>query len=365
MQTLRKFLKIVSILVIQLLVIDFNYLVEADDLKESDKSQRFEAMSELDEAFLLSENGLVGRTVEGCNNSKVNYTVIGDNIFSDSEVETLVNLIESQDFESSVWIQDLDTDDVFVYNPTERYYQAQIIKSPYSIWICRNADKGLIDLQNPIENHYDLCSDSKWIANYKDDETIDPWVCIDAMIYASDNKATSILQRTWPVTYRKSDDDFNKFLHNILEWEENSCGEVDRDTTNGWLTVTDAAKTLTYLYNYFESNSLNGQRLKDSYTQAVHNYLWFPEDIEVAKKYGSWTDAFHDIAIVYADHPYLIACMTDAGEIAHFRTDAVNYMQELGKLAYDYTQNDRNTVDYTCYSLIKRCKDIYNYMWSI
>ena len=57
--------------------------------------------------------------------------------------------------------------------------------------------------------------------------------------------------------------------------------------------------------------------------------------------------------------------MTDAGEIAHFRTDAVNYMQELGKLAYDYTQNDRNTVDYTCYSLIKRCKGIYNYMWSI
>ena len=181
------------------------------------------------------------------------------------------------------------------------------------------------------------------------------------MIYASDNKATSILQRTWPVTYRNSDDDFNKFLHNTLDWEENSRGEVDRDTTNGWLTVTDAAKTLTYLYNYFESNSLNGQRLRDSYTQAVHNYLWFPEDVEVAKKYGSWTDAFHDIAIVYADHPYLIACMTDAGEIAHFRTDAVNYMQELGKLAYDYTQNDRKQGNF---EIFKRCKDIYSLIWS-
>lgn len=316
-------------------------------------------------SYLVVEQQLVDKAKSNCNNLNSIYTVIGSSIFSDSEVETLVNLIQSQDFESSVWIQDLDTDDVFVYNPTERYYQAQIIKSPYSIWICRNADKGLIDLQKPIQNHYDLCSESKWIANYKDDETVDPWICIDAMIYASDNKATSILQRTWPVTYRKSNDDFNKFLHNTLDWEENSCGEVDRDTTNGWLTVTDAAKTLTYLYNYFESDSLNGQRLKDSYIQAVHNYLWFPENIEVAKKYGSWTDAFHDIAIVYADHPYLIACMTDAGEIAHFRTDAVNYMQELGKLAYDYTQNDRNTVDYTCYSLIKRCKDIYNYMWSI
>ena len=181
------------------------------------------------------------------------------------------------------------------------------------------------------------------------------------MIYASDNKATSILQRTWPVTYRNSDDDFNKFLHNTLDWEENSRGEVDRDTTNGWLTVTDAAKTLTYLYNYFESGSLNGQRLKDSYTQAVHNYLWFPENIEVAKKYGSWTDAFHDIAIVYADNPYLIACMTDAGEIAHFRTDAVNYMQELGKLAYDYTQNDRKQGNF---EIFKRCKDIYSLIWS-
>lgn len=312
-------------------------------------------------SYLVFEQQLVDKAKSNCNNSNSIYTVIGSSIFSDDEVETLVNLIESQDFESQVWIQDLETDDVFVYNPTESYYQASIIKSPYSLWICRNADKGLIDLQNPIENHYNLCSGSKWIANYKDDETIDPWVCIDAMIYASDNKATSILQRTWPVTYRKSDDDFNKFLHNTLDWEENSRGEVDRDTTNGWLTVTDAAKTLTYLYNYFESDSLNGQRLKDSYIQAVHNYLWFPENIEVAKKYGSWTDAFHDIAIVYADHPYLIACMTDAGEIAHFRPDAVNYMQELGKLAYDYTQNDRKQGNF---EIFKRCMDIYTLIWS-
>lgn len=312
-------------------------------------------------SYLVVEQQLVDKAKSNCNNSNSIYTVIGSSIFSDDEVETLVNLIESQDFDSSVWIQDLDTDNVFVYNPGNRYYQASIIKSPYSLWICRNADKGLIDLQNPIENHYDLCSDSKWIANYKDNETIDPWVCIDAMIYASDNKATSILQRTWPVNYRNSDDDFNKFLHNILDWEESSCGEVDRDTTNGWLTVTDAAKTLTYLYNYFESDSLNGQRLKDSYTQAVHNYLWFPEDVEVAKKYGSWTDAFHDIAIVYADHPYLIACMTDAGEIAHFRPDAVNYMQELGKLAYDYTQNDREQGNF---EIFKRCKGIYSLIWS-
>lgn len=312
-------------------------------------------------SYLVVEQQLVDKAKSNCNNSNSIYTVIGSSIFSDDEVETLVNLIESQDFESSVWIQDLETDDIFVYNPDKRYYQASIIKSPYSIWICRNADKDLIDLQNPIENHYDLCSSSKWIANHKDNETIDPWVCIDAMIYASDNKSTAILQRTWPVTYRKSDDDFNKFLHNALDWEENSCGEVDRDTTNGWLTVTDAAKTLTYLYNYFESDSLNGQRLKDSYTQAVHNYLWFPENVEVAKKYGSWTDAFHDIAIVYADHPYLIACMTDAGEIAHFRPDAVNYMQELGKLAYDYTQNDRKQGNF---EIFKRCRNIYNLIWS-
>lgn len=312
-------------------------------------------------SYLVVEQQLINKAKSNCNNSDSIYTVIGSSIFSDNEVKTLVNLIESQDFESSVWIQDLETDDVFVYNPTESYYQASIIKSPYSLWICRNADKGLIDLQKPIQNHYDLCSSSKWIANHKDETTIDPWVCIDAMIYASDNKATSILQRTWPVTYRKSDDNFNKFLHNTLDWEENSCGEVDRDTTNGWLTVTDAAKTLTYLYNYFESDSLNGQRLKDSYTQAVHNYLWFPENVEVAKKYGSWTDAFHDIAIVYADHPYLIACMTDAGEIAHFRPDAVNYMQELGKLAYDYTQNDREQGNF---EIFKRCKGIYNLIWS-
>lgn len=269
---------------------------------------------------------------------------IKDLIFTDSVVEQLESLIKAQNFESSVWIKDLDTGEEFIYNPDKLYYSASIIKAPYSLWLCTQADKGKIDLSGEIKNYSSLCGDSKWIGQYKNDAYINTWTCIDAMIYASDNDATAILSHTWPVNYG---DEFNDFLHNTLNWSSQSKGQVSNNVTNGYLTVTDASNLLEYLYNYFEESGTNGPRLKESYIQANHSHLWVPDDVDVAKKYGSWENAFHDIAIVYAKHPYMIACMTNSGVIGSYREDAKQYMTELGKLAYEATQVDRFRLAYS------------------
>ena len=55
-----------------------------------------------------------------------------------------------------------------------------------------------------------------------------------------------------------------------------------------------------------------------------------------AKKYGSWDYAYHDTAIVYAAHPYILVCMTDQGDAAvDFPPAATAAMQELGKRVYE------------------------------
>ena len=278
--------------------------------------------------------------------------VSADSLF-DGCCEQLDELCESQNFECSVWIKDITTGEEYWYNPDRVYYSASVIKAPYSLWLCTQADDGYIDISGDIQNYRSLCSESKYIGQYKDDNTISVWTCIDAMIYASDNKATAILSRTWPVNYG---DKFNDFLHDTLGWNSESKGQVDNDVTNGYLTVEDASKLLEYLYEYFDESDTNGPRLKESYTQAIHEHLWFPENTVVAKKYGSWENAFHDIAIVYATHPYMIACMTDAGEVSYFRDDAKQFMTDLGKLVYDYLENDRNSKEFR---MIKQCDRLY------
>ena len=69
---------------------------------------------------------------------------------------------------------------------------------------------------------------------------------------------------------------------------------------------------------------------------ADHEILYVPKGVAAAKKYGSWDYAYHDTAIVYAAHPYILVCMTDQGDAAvDFPPAATAAMQELGKRVYE------------------------------
>ena len=55
-------------------------------------------------------------------------------------------------------------------------------------------------------------------------------------------------------------------------------------------------------------------------------------------KFGDFLlNAYHDVAIVYAKHPYWIVCMTDQGdENVDFPEEPTQAMQTLGQLVYEY-----------------------------
>ena len=73
----------------------------------------------------------------------------------------------------------------------------------------------------------------------------------------------------------------------------------------------------------------------DCFLDAEHTALYVPDGVEAAKKYGSWDYAFHDFAIVYAERPYILCCMTDQGDQnVDFPPQVVSAMQQLGQLVY-------------------------------
>ena len=64
--------------------------------------------------------------------------------------------------------------------------------------------------------------------------------------------------------------------------------------------------------DYFAAGSPLAGELKQAFLNARHEFL--VTDWPMAKKYGNWTGALHDIAIVYAPDPYYAAVLTDWGD---------------------------------------------------
>ena len=77
--------------------------------------------------------------------------------------------------------------------------------------------------------------------------------------------------------------------------------------------------------------------LRDTFPTILASGCILPDGVPAAKKYGSWDYAYHDVAIVYAKHPYWIVCMTDQGdENVDFPEEPTQAMQTLGQLVYEY-----------------------------
>ena len=109
------------------------------------------------------------------------------------------------------------------------------------------------------------------------------------------------------------------------------------DVLIGMASTGEFANIVSAVYDYLDSGSAAAAYLKTCMLAADHDILYVPDGVPAAKKYGSWDYAYHDVAIVYAKHPYWIVCMTDQGdENLDFPEEPTQAMQTLGQLVYEY-----------------------------
>ena len=79
------------------------------------------------------------------------------------------------------------------------------------------------------------------------------------------------------------------------------------------LSADDCAKFLSELYVFMESNTRYGPVVKEALLNANYPYL-IPQNVSptpAAHKYGWDHDSYHDMAIVYNEHPYILIILTD------------------------------------------------------
>lgn len=234
----------------------------------------------------------------------------------------------------SVYAQDLETGAVYTYNEQSEYYPASTLKAAYALWLCQQAEQGVLDLEGDVGNYFSFgtLEDTK-LSAYDGCAMIPAWDVMYAMITVSDNNAMDMLVATWPGSEETG---FCDFLYDLGFHAPYSCSITTEDGIQGVMTVQDAGLLMRALYEYFDTGTSTALQLMDCFLDAEHTALYIPEGVEAAKKYGSWDYAFHDLTIVYAEHPYILCCMTDQGDQnVDFPPQVVAAMQELGQLIYD------------------------------
>lgn len=97
------------------------------------------------------------------------------------------------------------------------------------------------------------------------------------------------------------------------------------------ITAADMAIYLREMYNFIETDQNYGAVFKDWLCKSAHTvmipYAVYPTT--TAHKYGWDEDAYHDAAIVYNEHPYLLVILTDLDDGG---TEVDTYIRSVVKM---------------------------------
>lgn len=237
---------------------------------------------------------------------------------AEESANALTAYLDSLEGSVSVCCVRLSDGDTYEYHADAEYYAASLLKAPYALWLAKRADTGEIDLSCELPGREDTALPQT------------AFEAIYAMISQSDNDATAALYRLWPADEGNG---FGVFLQSIGVDRPDSA-LTEETGIHGVLSARDAVSILLALEDYFESGAPHAAALKQAFLDAGHPML--ESEYDMAKKYGSWENTLHDMAIVYADDPYCIAVLSNWGDSeVDFPEPGTGRITEIGSLAAD------------------------------
>ncbi len=207
-------------------------------------------------------------------------------------------------YKTSVMMKDITTGYIYSYNPTKVYYAASTAKTLAALYLYSKAMVGEVNLDETLtySSRFNW-SDSLEMSKHRYGEKISLRELIKYAITVSDNSAYQML-----VNYigRQNLKNYGRSL--------GAKYTLNGSDNFGSISVEDAIIYTSTLNNLIETGGELGQELKQIFLIALQNDLAIPEyGILAAHKYGEYKPNYHDIGIVYAEKPYLVAVLTTEG----------------------------------------------------
>ena len=203
----------------------------------------------------------------------------------------------------SVYFLDINSGLSYVYNAEKKFEIASIVKAPYAMYLYQLAEKGLCDLEEKFHITKEFAEESaENSGKIKDDPELPRDYTLNELLFYmlrySDTAAQRAIMKKYPAP------GYAAYAAGLgLHWPEDVRG-----ITSGKITALDAGVYLKALYGYMEYGQF-GSQLKEHLLNTRNRMI--TSQYPIARKYGWDGNAYHDIAVVYAPHPYLLAILTD------------------------------------------------------
>ncbi|AEV69529.1 serine hydrolase [Acetivibrio clariflavus] len=276
-------------------------------------------------------------------------TVSGDDVFPENEnyiddyiEEDIDNLVsqDSLDYENlkneleeyvsrftgqyGIYFVDLVSGYEFGINDTDEYTAASTIKVPLNYYIFKMIEAGEVDPEDTIAYKEDDFEGGTGILQSKKlkGKSFTIRYLLKVSIIYSDNIATNMLLRHFG---RKN---FKNYLRML--------GGTVVDDNKNVSCPKDMAIYLKNIYEFCNENKELGKELKYNLCNTIHNDRLprlLPKDVKVAHKIGDQIQAVHDVGIIYADNPYILAVMSK-GVISD--EEARSVIAQVSKKVYDF-----------------------------
>ncbi len=103
-------------------------------------------------------------------------------------------------------------------------------------------------------------------------------------------------------------------------------------------TATDLGVSMKAIYNFMESEAAYASLMKNAMTSSIHTVMigYGVSPKKIAHKYGWDVESYHDMAVVYDEHPYVLVFMSDMDEGG---AEVNRYVQKVVRLIDDLHEN--------------------------
>lgn len=209
----------------------------------------------------------------------------------------------------SFYYMDLKTGCSMAYNEEQVFYTASIIKEPYVLWALREIEKA--EAENAaVGTKFDVNS----VFVYTEDKYRSGSGTIQKSEYGTAYSYLELLK----LSITQSDNVAFAEIRNIygrggFNSFSESLGVVSPKRSLYSASAREMGAYLEETYRYFESGTKYAEMLK-SWMLSTNHRVMIPSAVNPARaanKYGWDIEAYHDMAIVFDENPYLLVIMTE------------------------------------------------------
>lgn len=245
-----------------------------------------------------------------------------------SEKESELNSLLKK-YSVSLFYEDLTFNNTFTYNKDKVYYGASLIKLVDALYLYDNE----VDINSTMvykksyKRAYSSCMDK-----HKYNEKVTLKELVNCALSVSDNTAHMML--------------IDYIGYNNLKSYGKSLGA--KNILSGWDNYGNqsASDTNIYLKRAYQimNESEYGAFLKEVMFNTHCGYLNTSEVINVAHKYGYYNSVFHDIGVVFDEHPYTISILSSEGNKSYSKI-----INSISKKIKEYHDAYWKKLDENCY----------------